>query len=46
MNAGNYLVVQWLGLGTFTAVNRVQSLIGELKSRNKKRNASSNGLII
>ena len=29
---GNSLVVQWLGLGAFTAVAQVQSLIGELKS--------------
>ena len=31
-NNGNSLVVQWLGLGTFTAVGRVQSLVGELRS--------------
>ena len=29
---GNSLAVQWLGLGTFTAVARVQSLVGELRS--------------
>ena len=29
---GNSLVVQWLGLGTFTAVARAQSLVGELRS--------------
>ena len=29
---GNSLVVQWLGLGAFTAVPEVQSLIGELIS--------------
>ena len=27
------LVVQWLGLGAFTALARVQSLIAELRSR-------------
>ena len=30
--AGNSLAVQWLGLGAFTAVARVQSLAGELRS--------------
>ena len=29
---GNSLVVQWLGLGDFTAGTQVQSLAGELKS--------------
>ena len=29
---GNSLVVQWLGLGAFTAVAQVQSLVGELRS--------------
>ena len=29
---GNSLVVQWLGLGTFTAGARVQSLVGKLRS--------------
>ena len=29
---GNSLVVQWLGLHAFTAVARVQSLFGELRS--------------
>ena len=28
-------MVQWLGLIAFTLVTQVQSLIGELKSRNK-----------
>ena len=28
---GNFLVVQWLGLGTFTVRALVQSLVGELK---------------
>ena len=27
---GKSLVVQWLGLGAFTVVARVQSLVGEL----------------
>ena len=26
-------MVQWLGLGTFTTVAQVQSLVGELRSR-------------
>ena len=30
---GNSLAVQWLGLGTFTAVAQVQSLVRELRSR-------------
>ena len=29
---GNSLVVQWLGLSAFTAVVRVQSPVGELRS--------------
>ena len=29
---GNSLAVQWLGLGAFTAVAQVQSLVGELRS--------------
>ena len=29
---GNFLTVQWLGLGAFTAVAQVQSLVGELRS--------------
>ena len=28
----NFLVVQWLGLGAFTAMAQVQSLVGELRS--------------
>ena len=28
-NLGNSLPVQWLGLGTFTAMAQVQSLVGE-----------------
>ena len=28
---GNSLVVQWLGLGTFTAVACVQPLVGEIR---------------
>ena len=31
MFPGNSLVVQWLGLGTFTSVAQVQPLIRELK---------------
>ena len=31
--SGNSLVVQWLGLGAFTAGAQVQSLAGELRSR-------------
>ena len=30
---GHSLAVQWLGLGAFTAGARVQSLVGELRSR-------------
>ena len=30
---GNSLAVQWLGLGAFTAVAQVQSLVRELRSR-------------
>ena len=30
---GNSLVAQWLGLGVFTAVDGVQSLVGELRWR-------------
>ena len=30
---GNSLAVQWLGLHAFTAMPRVQSLVGELRSR-------------
>ena len=30
---GNFLAVQGLGLSIFTAVARVQSLVGELRSR-------------
>ena len=30
---GTSLAVQWLGLGAFTAVARVQSLVRELRSR-------------
>ena len=33
ITVGNSLAVQWLGLSTFTAVARVQSLVGELRSR-------------
>ena len=29
---GNSLVVQWLGLGTFTVSIQVQSLVGELRT--------------
>ena len=29
---GNFLAVQWLGLGTFTVVGMSQSLVGELGS--------------
>ena len=29
---GNFLAVQWLGLGTFTSVAQVQSLVRELRS--------------
>ena len=29
---GSSLVVQWLGLSAFTAVARVQSLVGQLRS--------------
>ena len=29
---GNSMVVQWLGLGAFTARPQVQSLVGELRS--------------
>ena len=29
---GNFLAVQWLELGTFTAVTQVQSPVKELKS--------------
>ena len=29
---GNFLAVQWLGLGTSTAVAQVQSLVRELRS--------------
>ena len=29
---GNSLVVQWLGLNTFTAAAQVQSLVGDLRS--------------
>ena len=32
-STGNSLTVQWLGLGAFTAVAWVQSLVGELRSR-------------
>lgn len=32
MYLGNSLVVQRLGLGAFTAVDKVQSLVGELRS--------------
>ena len=28
---GNSLAVQWLGLGAFTAVTGIQSLVGELR---------------
>ena len=42
-NLGNSLVVQWLGLGAFTARARVQSLVRELRYHElhnaaKKRN--------
>ena len=42
---GSSLVVQWLGLGSFTAVARVPSLVGELRSHKmhgtaKKKKAS------
>ena len=30
---GSFIVVQWLGLGAFTARTWVQSLVGELRSR-------------
>ena len=33
LDIGDSLAVQWLGLGTFTAVAQVQSLVGELRSR-------------
>ena len=32
MQPGNSLAVQWLGLGAFTEVARVQCLVGELRS--------------
>ena len=36
---GNSLAVQWLGLNAFTATARVQSLVGELRSRNPRGTA-------
>ena len=36
---GNSLAVHWLGLSAFTAGARVQSLVGELRSR-KPRNVA------
>ena len=32
MSKGNSLMAQWLGLGAFTALAQVQSLLGELRS--------------
>ena len=32
MKFGNSLAVQWLGLGAFTAVTQVESLVWELRS--------------
>ena len=31
-NLGSSLAVQWLGLAAFTAVDKAQSLVGELRS--------------
>ena len=32
ITSSNFLTVEWLGLGTFTARAQVQSLVGELRS--------------
>ena len=44
---GNSLAVQWLGLGTFTEVAQIQSLVGELRSRKsqhgQKKKKKTNG---
>ena len=48
----NFLVVQWLGLGVFTAWLKVQSLFRELSSCNrcskkkKKKGGGLNGTVI
>ena len=39
VGVGNSLAVQWLALGAFTAVARVQSLAGELRSRKQRGTA-------
>jgi len=41
----NFLIVQWLGLGTFIPVARVQSLARELRSRkpHSKAKKKANG---
>ena len=36
-NSWNSLAVQWLGLGTFTAMAQVQSLVRELRSQHKAK---------
>ena len=49
--SGNFLVVQWLGLGVLTAWLKVQSLFRELSSCNrcskkKKKGGGLNGTVI
>ena len=34
---GNFLVVQWLGPGAFTAMAHFQSLVGELKNKKQTK---------
>ena len=49
LKTGNSLLVQWLGLGAFNAMVRLQSLVGELRSckpcgvapKNKNKNKNS-----
>ena len=41
---GNSLVVQWLGLGSLTAVAQVQFLVGELRSRKPRGKAKKRKL--
>ena len=36
-NSGNSLAAQWLGLGTFTDMAQVQSLVRELRSQRKAK---------
>ena len=45
-DSGNSLVVQWLGLHTLTAMGRVESLVGELRSHKPRGLAKKKKIIL